>query len=72
MRGSSSSEKKHAKEASKFTSDKVSGKQVLVVGNSDDVYGRLLADIYYQENGKLLLLSEQLKVNGFSKKKTYE
>jgi micrococcal nuclease len=71
-RSSSSAEKIHAKEASDFTTRKVLNKIVLVVGDSNDVYGRLLADVYYVENDKLILLSEQLKLNGLSKKKSYQ
>ena len=63
----------HGREAKQFVYNAIMGKNITFVSykNRTGKYGRWLGDISYTNNGKLKLLTDELKKNGFEKKESY-
>lgn len=62
------------KQIAKWVSKRILGKEVLLKTHLDrnDVYGRLLADVYYQVDGEWIHLNQQMLDLGFDKKNIQE
>ncbi len=72
-RPSCQAELEHGREAKQFLVDRILNKEVTFVSYKDRTgkYGRYLADIAYERDGQLILLTEELIANGFEKKEKY-
>ena len=58
---------KLAKEAKDFTSEKVLNKEITLELKGKEKFGRLLAEVFYSDEGKKYLLSEELLKGGYGK-----
>ena len=56
------------KEATEFTKSKVLDKEIYVQTYKDDAFGRYLATIFYEENGVMYCLNDELKKSNLLKK----
>lgn len=63
----------HGRAAKQFVWDRVADKRVTFTTHKDRTgkYGRYIADIAYEENGELKLLTDELIKAGFEKKEKY-
>ena len=56
------------KEATEFTKNKILDKEIYVQTYKDDAFGRYLANVFYEENGVMYCLNDELKKSNLLKK----